>query len=185
MAGSSFAVGIGYVSRWFSMESQGSALGVYGLGNIGQSAAVFLGPVVAATFGFRTVYTGMSIILIVWAVVFVAFARNATQITRPKGLSEMLGVLEPRAPGMATCRVLFSDLWWIRCLLDLSPNIVARPVWVETSPMPVFAPRASSCLRLCADLSADGSPTALEVRGFFPGFCPPLPLSGYCSACNR
>jgi len=32
MAGSSFAVGAGYVSRWFSMESQGSALGVYGLG---------------------------------------------------------------------------------------------------------------------------------------------------------
>ena len=31
MAGSSFAVGVGYVSRWFSMESQGSALGVYGL----------------------------------------------------------------------------------------------------------------------------------------------------------
>jgi len=44
MAGSSFAVGVGYVSRWFSMENQGSALGVYGLGNIGQSAAVFLGP---------------------------------------------------------------------------------------------------------------------------------------------
>src|SRR6476646_8093475 len=99
MAGSSFAVGVGYVSRWFSMESQGSALGVYGLGNIGQSAAVFLGPVVAAAFGFRTVYTGMSIILIVWAVVFAAFARNATQTARPKGLSAMLGVLgrEPLA----------------------------------------------------------------------------------------
>ena len=64
MAGSSFAVGVGYVSRWFSMESQGSALGVYGLGNIGQSAAVFLGPVVAAAYGFRTVYWGMSVILL-------------------------------------------------------------------------------------------------------------------------
>ena len=32
MAGSSFAVGVGYVSRWYSMERQGSALGVYGLG---------------------------------------------------------------------------------------------------------------------------------------------------------
>src|SRR5581483_2591774 len=30
MAGSSFAIGVGYVSRWFSMERQGSALGVYG-----------------------------------------------------------------------------------------------------------------------------------------------------------
>ena len=99
MAGSSFAVGVGYVSRWFSMENQGSALGVYGLGNIGQSAAVFLGPVVAVAFGFRTVYTGMSIILIVWAVVFAALGRDATQTTRPKGFSEMLAVLgrEPLA----------------------------------------------------------------------------------------
>jgi nitrate/nitrite transporter NarK len=43
MAGSSFAVGVGYVSRWFSMQSQGSALGVYGLGNIGQSTQSSLG----------------------------------------------------------------------------------------------------------------------------------------------
>src|ERR1017187_7536628 len=104
MAGSSFAVGVGYVSRWFSMESQGSALGVYGLGNIGQSAAVFLGPVVAAAYGFRTVYWGMSVILLVWAAVFAIFARNATQAARPKGLSEMLGVLarEPLAWALAS-----------------------------------------------------------------------------------
>ena len=103
MAGSSFAVGVGYVSRWFSMESQGSALGVYGLGNIGQSAAVFLGPVVAAAYGFRAVYWGMSVILLVWAGVFVIFARNAPHAARPKGLSEMLGVLahEPLAWALA------------------------------------------------------------------------------------
>lgn len=93
MAGSSFAVGVGYVSRWFSMESQGSALGLYGLGNIGQSAAVFLGPLVAASFGLRAVYWGMSLILLVWAGVFVIFARNATQTIRPKGVREMLRVL--------------------------------------------------------------------------------------------
>jgi NNP family nitrate/nitrite transporter-like MFS transporter len=103
MAGSSFAVGVGYVSRWFSMESQGSALGVYGLGNIGQSAAVFLGPVVAAAYGYRAVYWGMSVILLVWAGVFVIFARNAPRTAKPKGLSEMLGVLarEPLAWALA------------------------------------------------------------------------------------
>ena len=103
MAGSSFAVGVGYVSRWFSMESQGSALGVYGLGNIGQSAAVFLGPVVAAAYGFRSVYWGMSVILLVWAAVFVVFARNATETVRPKSVSEMFGVLgrEPLAWALA------------------------------------------------------------------------------------
>lgn len=103
MAGSSFAVGVGYVSRWFPMESQGSALGVYGLGNIGQSAAVFLGPVVAAAYGFRSVYWGMSLILLIWGAVFAILAQNPTQTTRPKGLSEMLGVLgrEPLAWALA------------------------------------------------------------------------------------
>src|SRR3954453_22705207 len=43
IAGSSFPVGVGFVSRWTPAERQGSALGVYGLGNIGQSAAMFLG----------------------------------------------------------------------------------------------------------------------------------------------
>lgn len=44
LAGSSFAVGVGFVSRWYPPRKQGVALGVYGLGNIGQSAVVFFGP---------------------------------------------------------------------------------------------------------------------------------------------
>ena len=103
MAGSSFAVGVGYVSRWFSMESQGSALGVYGLGNIGQSAAVFLGPLVAVAYGFRSVYWGTSLILVTWATLFLIFARNAPQTAQPKRLWEMLNVLvrEPLAWALA------------------------------------------------------------------------------------
>ena len=58
MAGSSFAVGVGYVSRWFPMERQGSALGVYGSEISVSPAAVFLGPVIAAAFGYSGVYLG-------------------------------------------------------------------------------------------------------------------------------
>jgi MFS transporter, NNP family, nitrate/nitrite transporter len=77
------------------MESQGSVLGLYGLGNIGQSAAVFLGPLVAAAYGFRAVYWGMSVILLVWAAVFAVYGRNATETVRPKGVSEMIGQAVP------------------------------------------------------------------------------------------
>jgi NNP family nitrate/nitrite transporter-like MFS transporter len=93
MAGSSFAIGIGYVSRWFAMEKQGSALGVYGLGNIGQSAAVFLGPVVAAAFGLQAVYWGMAAVMVIWAAVFAWLARDAAGTVRPKSLGEMFSVL--------------------------------------------------------------------------------------------
>lgn len=103
LAGSSFAVGVGYVSRWFTMERQGSALGVYGLGNIGQSAAVFLGPVLAARIGHASVFHGVAALLVIWGVVFVVFARNATQTVRPKSIGDMLSVLttKPLSWGLA------------------------------------------------------------------------------------
>lgn len=93
MAGSSFAVGVGFVSRWFPAEKQGGALGIYGLGNIGQSAAVFLGPVLAVAVGWQNIFRGMAVLLIVWGVVFCLVARNSPKTVRPAGISAMLQLL--------------------------------------------------------------------------------------------
>jgi MFS transporter, NNP family, nitrate/nitrite transporter len=93
LAGSSFAIGIGFVSRWFPPERQGTALGIYGLGNIGQSAAVFLGPVLALTIGWQNVFRGSGALLVVWALVFALLARNAPLTVRPRSFGSMLAVL--------------------------------------------------------------------------------------------
>ncbi len=93
LAGSSFAVGVGFVSRWFSAEKQGSALGVYGLGNIGQSAAVFIGPLLAVSFGWQNIFRGVAAMLVVWSAVFWLFARNAPVTVHPKTISEMFRLL--------------------------------------------------------------------------------------------
>jgi MFS transporter, NNP family, nitrate/nitrite transporter len=93
LAGSSFAVGVGFVSRWFSAQQQGGALGIYGLGNIGQSAAVFLGPLLAASIGFQNVFRAAAAMLAVWSIIFFALARDAPATVRPKSIGEMLGVL--------------------------------------------------------------------------------------------
>src|SRR6185503_21199409 len=74
-------------------ESQGSALGVYGLGNIGQSAAVFLGPVIAAQVGMPAVFRGVAVLLVLWAVGFGLLARNAPVQRAAPGLGAMLQVL--------------------------------------------------------------------------------------------
>lgn len=79
LAGSSFAVGIVFVSRWFPPERQGAALGVYGAGNIGQSAAVFLGPLLAASIGWKNVFRSLAGLLIVWAIVFALTSRDASR----------------------------------------------------------------------------------------------------------
>src|SRR5262245_62455255 len=96
LAGSSFAVGVGYVSRWTAAERQGGALGVYGLGNIGQSAAVFLGPVVAAAVGWQNVFRGVAVLLVAWGVAFGLLARNAPAAARPAGISAMSRILRDR-----------------------------------------------------------------------------------------
>jgi nitrate/nitrite transporter NarK len=93
MAGSSFAVGAAFVSRWTPPAHQGTALGVYGLGTLGQSLAVFGGPVVAAAFGWPWVFRGTGLLLLVWAAVFVALARNPSGVARPAGIGAMLRVL--------------------------------------------------------------------------------------------
>jgi nitrate/nitrite transporter NarK len=93
LAGSSFAVGVGYVSRWSPPDKQGSVLGLYGMGNIGQSAAVFLGPVAASAVGWENVFRGVAALLVAAAVGFALLARDAPARAAPKGLGAMIGLL--------------------------------------------------------------------------------------------
>ena len=93
LAGSSFAIGAAFVSRWAPAGRHGTMLGVYGLGTMGQSIAVFGGPVLARALGWPAVFRGASAILFVWAVVFAVLARNATGRPRPAGAGAMIRVL--------------------------------------------------------------------------------------------
>lgn len=85
----SFSVGVGFVSRWYSPQTQGAALGIYGAGNIGQSLAAYGSPVLAAHVGHRWGFWTFAILLAVWLVVFVAFARNAPGVVAPKSLAQI------------------------------------------------------------------------------------------------
>ncbi len=86
----SFSVGIGFVSGWYSAAKQGSALGIYGAGNIGQSLAAFGSPLIAAAFGIRWGFWAFGILLAVWFVVFAVFARNAPMRAPVRSFSDTL-----------------------------------------------------------------------------------------------
>jgi NNP family nitrate/nitrite transporter-like MFS transporter len=92
VAGSCFAIGVGFSSRWFPPERQGTALGIYGLGNMGHSAAVFLGPVIAAQVGRDNVFYIVAALSALWAVFFFAFARNAPVAVAPPTMADMIAV---------------------------------------------------------------------------------------------
>ncbi len=95
IAGTTFPVGIGYTSRFFPKEKQGSALGVYGMGNIGQSVAVFLAPVLALWLGdWRTVFYVFAAVSVLWGVLFYFFADSTDPAQRPQTIPEMLAPLK-------------------------------------------------------------------------------------------
>ena len=94
VAGTTFPVGIGFTSRWFAKEKQGTALGIYGMGNIGQSVAVFGAPLLALQLGdWRIVFYVFAAIAAIWGVVFYFAAQNDTSTARPKSMSEALAPL--------------------------------------------------------------------------------------------
>ncbi|WP_371998838.1 MFS transporter (plasmid) [Tistrella mobilis] len=70
LAGGTFAVGVAYVSRWYPRGRQGTALGIFGAGNVGAAVTKFVAPFVMVAFGWTTVALVWAAALAVMAVVF-------------------------------------------------------------------------------------------------------------------
>jgi NNP family nitrate/nitrite transporter-like MFS transporter len=76
IAGGSFAVGIAYTSRWFPTEKQGTALGIFGLGNVGAAVTKFTAPFVMVAFGWHAVAQIWGGALLLMAVIFWYFSED-------------------------------------------------------------------------------------------------------------
>ena len=79
IAGTSFAVGVPFVSKWFPAEKQGLAVGVYGAGNIGQALAAMIAPRIADAYGWHAAFVVMLLPVAVFTVIFWLLARDAAQ----------------------------------------------------------------------------------------------------------
>ena len=78
LAGGSFAVGVAYVSKWFESERQGTALGVFGMGNVGAAVTTFGAPFLLIAMGgqWQGVAQVYSITLAVVAVLYFIFTKD-------------------------------------------------------------------------------------------------------------
>jgi MFS transporter, NNP family, nitrate/nitrite transporter len=78
VAGNSFTVGVSWVSAWFPHHAQGSALGVFGAGNVGASLTKLVGPALIAMVSVPLfsglVPAGWRFIPLLYAVLLVLFA---------------------------------------------------------------------------------------------------------------
>ncbi|HYH22236.1 MAG TPA: nitrate/nitrite transporter [Azospirillum sp.] len=70
IAGGAFAVGIAYTSRWYPKTRQGTALGIFGMGNVGAAVTKFAAPFIMVSFGWKTVALVWATAILVMAVIF-------------------------------------------------------------------------------------------------------------------
>lgn len=101
VAGGTFAVGVTYVSKFFTAEKQGTALGVFGAGNVGAAVTKFLAPFVLLAMGWQSVAQIWAIALVIVAILFFLFTSDDPELTerrvsgvRPRSLLEQLAPLK-------------------------------------------------------------------------------------------
>ncbi len=83
LAGGSFAVGIAYVSRWYESDKQGTALGIFGMGNVGAAITNFGAPFLLLAFGWEKVAQIYAVILFSIAIIF-WFVSDVDPVTRER-----------------------------------------------------------------------------------------------------
>jgi NNP family nitrate/nitrite transporter-like MFS transporter len=83
IAGGSFAVGVAYVSRFYPSSKQGTALGIFGVGNVGAAVTKFLAPLVLLAWGWQSVALIWAAALVVMAIVF-WFTTNDDPVIRER-----------------------------------------------------------------------------------------------------
>ncbi len=76
LAGGSFIVGIAYTSRWFSKEAQGTALGIFGAGNVGAAVTNFGAPFLVVALGWEQTAQIYAVVLAAMAILFWVFAKE-------------------------------------------------------------------------------------------------------------
>ena len=76
IAGGSFAVGIAYVSRWYPAQKQGTALGIFGAGNVGAAVTKFCAPFVLVAYGWQTTAQVWAAAIALMGIVFWFFTKE-------------------------------------------------------------------------------------------------------------
>jgi len=101
IAGGSFSVGVAYVAKWFPKEKQGTALGIFGAGNVGAAVTKFAAPVIMVAYGWKTVALIWAAALLVMAIIFFLMTKDDPDLARrrasgakPEPLSAMMEPLK-------------------------------------------------------------------------------------------
>lgn len=70
LAGGTFITGIAFTSHWFPKEKQGTALGIFGVGNVGAGVTNFIAPMIMVAIGWQGTAQVYALVMLVSAILF-------------------------------------------------------------------------------------------------------------------
>ena len=99
ISGGSFSVGVSYVAKWYPREKQGTALGIFGAGNVGAAVTKFAAPFVMVHYGWHAVALVWAGVLAATAVVFFLLTKDDPDLAHRHASGQkpepMMALLEP------------------------------------------------------------------------------------------
>ncbi len=99
LAGGSFIVGVAYTSQWFERQHQGTALGIFGVGNVGAAVTNFGAPFLVLAFGWEQTAQIYAVVLAVTALLYYVLARpDPGLVARKKKGLKPVSTAEQLAP---------------------------------------------------------------------------------------
>lgn len=97
LAGGGFAVGIAYVSQWYEKDKQGTALGIFGVGNVGAAITNFGAPFILVALGWQGLAQVYSAIIFSTAILFFLLSKDDPKLAarkirneKPRGIVEQM-----------------------------------------------------------------------------------------------
>lgn len=102
LTGASFAVGIAFTSVWYPRQWQGTALGIFGAGNLGAALTTLFAPTLLKALtrnganldGWRQLPVVYAAVLLATGVLFLLFTNNKKPTASNKTLAELLAPLK-------------------------------------------------------------------------------------------
>ncbi|WP_144820383.1 MFS transporter [Marinobacter piscensis] len=98
LAGGSFIVGVAYAAAWFEPARQGTALGIFGAGNVGSAVTNFGAPFLLVALGWEATAQVYATVLAIMGVAFILLAKEDPVSANRKKDEEQRSFLEQMAP---------------------------------------------------------------------------------------
>jgi len=97
LAGGSFIVGVAYTSAWFDEDRQGTALGIFGAGNVGAALTNFGAPFLLLAMGWQSTALVYASVIAIMGIAFILLAKpdplSESRNARRQSLTEQLAPL--------------------------------------------------------------------------------------------